>query len=134
MFVDAQGFISEAPVYDLSIANHIVRVSVSVKDTLLGSIRSDVSMGLYDETGTAVRLWTSSAMPEVFEGLAPGRYSLIIGGSTQQQKSFVVEDEAQVQMIEYKMWTSMDTAMCAGGIAAVCLLVVLVLGRRRRKI
>lgn len=134
IFVDDKGLIEENPVYDLNIANRIIRASVSVTDSLLGSIRSDVSMGLYDETGAVVRLWTSSAMPEVFEGLAPGRYALIVDGNTKQQQSIFVEDVSQVQTFEYKMWTGMDTALCAGFIAAGCLVVMLVLRRRHRKI
>lgn len=133
VFVDEKGLIDGQPIHDLSITNHIIRVSVSVRDSILGSIRSDVGMGLYDEAGEAVRLWTSSAMPEVFEGLAPGRYALIVDGNAKQQKTFVVEEAADVQTIEYKQWTGTDTLIIAGGIAALCLIVVIVLGIRRKK-
>ena len=131
--VSGRGLIEESPVYHLDVVNRIVRVSVSVKDTLLGSIRSDVSMGLYDENGNAVRLWTSSAMPEVFEGLVPGRYALIVDGNTQQQKTIFVEDTGDVQTFEYKMWTVADTALAAGCVAIVCAAFAFLLLRRKRK-
>lgn len=134
VFVDNKGLIEGNPVYELNVENRIVRVSVSVTDSILGSIRSDVSMGLYDEAGETVRLWTSSAMPEVFEGLEPGRYSLIVDGNTRQQKTIFVEDAAEVQSIEYKLWTTMDTVLVSGGVAFVVLLAVILLRLRRRKI
>lgn len=133
IFVDSKGLIEGNAVHELNVANRIVRVSVSVTDSILGSIRSDVSMGLYDENGEAVRLWTSTAMPEVFEGLAPGRYSLIVDGNTKQQKSIFVEDAAEVQAMEYKLWTTTDTMIAAGSAAAVVLLVLLLLRLRHRK-
>ena len=131
--VSAKGLIEEQSVYHLDVINRIVRASISVTDTLLGSVRSDVSMGLYDENGNAVRLWTSSAVAEVFEGLAPGRYALIVDGNTQQQQTIFVEDTGEVQSFEYTMWTTADTLMAAGGVAAVCAASAFLILRRKKK-
>lgn len=131
--VSDQGLIEGTPVWQLDVLNHIVRVHISIKDSILGSVRSDVSAGLYSENGEPVRLWTTSAMPETFTGLAPGRYSLVIDGNTKNQKTFFVEDVSDIQNIEYALWSSTDTAIGAAGVAAVCLLCVLALRRKNRK-
>ena len=72
-------------------------------------------------------------MPEVFEGLMPGRYALIVDGNTQQQKTIFVEDTGNVQTFEYKMWTVADTALAAGCVAIVCAAFAFLLLRRKRK-
>lgn len=131
--VSDQGMIESVPVWQLDVLNHVVRVRISVKDTLLRSIRSDVSAGLYDEHGNPVRLWTTSAMPETFTGLTPGRYSLVVGGNTKNQLTFFVEDTADIQDIEYALWTSMDTGIGAAGVIAAGLVCVLAFRRKGRK-
>lgn len=131
--VSDQGLIENVPAWQLDVLNHVVRVRISVKDTLLRSVRSDVSAGLYDENGDPVRLWTTSAMPETFTGLAPGRYSLVVGGNTKDQLTFLVEDVADVQEIEYALWTGADTGIGAAAVAAAGLVCVLVFRRKGRK-
>lgn len=131
--ISDQGLIEEMPVWQLDILNHVVRVRISIKDTLLGSVRSDVSAGLYDENGEPIRLWTTSAIPETFTGLTPGRYSLVVDGNTKNQLTFLVEDVADVQDIEYALWSGTDTGIGAAGVAAVCLLSVLVFRRKSKK-
>lgn len=131
--VSDQGLIENAPVWQLDILNHVIRVRISVKDTLLRSIRSDVGAGLYDDQGNPVRLWTTSAMPETFTGLAPGRYSLVVGGNTKNQMTFLVEDTSDIQEIEYALWTGADTGIGAACVAAAGLACLLVFRRKGRK-
>ena len=62
-----------------------------------------------------------------------GRYSLVIGGKTKNQLTFLVEDIAEVQDIEYALWTSTDTGIGAAGVIAAGLVCVLAFRRKGRK-
>ncbi|MBQ8555342.1 MAG: hypothetical protein IJ438_05640 [Clostridia bacterium] len=131
--VTERGHIDEQAVSSMDVNNYIVRVAFAAVDALMRSSFSDISMGLYDEAGSPVQLWTTSAMRQTLEGLAPGRYSLVVDGDMTQQKSVTVEDGAQLQVYEYALWSGTDTIIVVCAVAGLCLLIAIVVRVRKGK-
>lgn len=131
--VEDNGWIQEKIVANMDVTNHILRLSISAVDALLRSHQSDISMGLYDEDNTPIKLWTTSGMPQTLEGLAPGRYYLVLNGDTQERKMISVKDTVELQSFAYSLWSLTDTGIVIVVIGAACGLVACLVTRRKKK-
>lgn len=120
--VDSRGYIDGAAVADLTLSNSIVRVSVGVRGVLFRSLVSDQNIALYTADGTLVKVWNSSALEQLLEGLEPGEYHLVLNGRTKEAQTLIVENTAQMQSFYFTMWTTMDL-----GALTILLLVIVAL-------
>lgn len=131
--VEDNGWIQEKIVASMDVSNHILRLSISAVDALLRNSQSDISMGLYDEDNTPIKLWTTSGMPQTLEGLKPGRYYLVLNGDTQERKMISVKDTVELQNFAYSLWSMTDTGIVIAAIGAACGLVAWLIQLRKKK-
>lgn len=131
--VTENGWIEDKVVANMDVTNYILRLSISAVDALLRSNQSDVSMGLYDEDGAPIKLWTTSGMPQTLEGLKPGRYYLVLGGDTQDRRMISVKDTFELQDFAYNLWSFTDTGIVMAAVGAGVVLVIYLVNRRKKK-
>lgn len=131
--VQENGWIDSKIVAGMDVSNYVVRLSISAVDALLRSSQSDVSMGLYDEANEPVKLWTTSGMPQTIQGLAPGRYYLVLNGDTQERRMISVKDTWELQDFAYNLWSFTDTGIVIAVAGAVIVIVVYLVNRRKKK-
>ena len=122
IMVDSQGHVDGAPVADITLTNAIVRVSIGVQGVLFRSLVSDQNIALYTVDGTLMKVWNSSALEQLLEGLAPGEYHLVLNGRANEAQTLIVENTAQMQSFYFTMWTTADL-----GVLVILLLIVVVL-------
>lgn len=109
--VGADGRIDGSARKEMRTVNRMIRVSIGVRDALLGSEVSDLSLALYDEKGELMHLWSSSALSEELHGLRPGKYTLKANGN---DTAFTVEDTAKVQYILHSVWSMTGILLVSG--------------------
>lgn len=132
--VDKTGRIDGLETAELTVTNHIIRVSVSVRDLLLRQSISDISVGLYDEAGQQVSLWSSQASATVLTGLTPGTYRLVMTGTKQETKEITVTDTPDVQEYAFEIFTRTDIAIVIGfALLLVAAVLIAVRVRKHRK-
>lgn len=135
--VDARGMIDGQPTAEMRLSNAIVRIAIGVKGKLVGGLVSDESVALYDLDGNLVKIWTSSAIEQEIEGLAPGEYRVVFGGRTEQGMPIVVRQTAQMQQFYLQLWTKSDitTVLVLSAVGATLLgaVIYLVYMLRKRK-
>lgn len=117
--VDSQGYIDGAAVADITLTNAIVRVSIGVRGMLFRSLVSDQNLALYTPDGTIVKVWNSSALEQLLEGLTPGEYRLVLNGRSNEAQTLIVENTAAMQSFYFTVWTTADL-----GALVIALLVV----------
>ena len=117
--VDSQGYIDGAAVADITLTNAIVRVSIGVRGMLFRSLVSDQNLALYTPDGTIVKVWNSSALEQLLEGLTPGEYRLVLNGRSNEAQTLLVENTAAMQSFYFTVWTTADL-----GALVIALLVV----------
>lgn len=116
------------------LVNRMMRVNISIRDMLLRTLVSDNNVTLYTESGEVVKTWTSTGLPEMLTGMAPGKYKLAVTGIGGTEKLIEIRDEATIQNIECGIWTNMSfMALAAAGISLVIVIVVVVFLISRRK-
>lgn len=134
--VDSRGYIDGSAVAELTLTNEIVRVAIGVRGMLLGALVSDENMSLYTADGELIRIWNSTAVEQVFEGLAPGEYKVAVNGRLESAKRIVVRQTAEMQTFYCREWTTVDVGVvCIAAAAAALALAVIVylIVRKRRK-
>lgn len=107
--VDNNGFIDDKVIYDIEIDNVITRLSFGVCDFLLRGQISDVNMALYDSTDNVVKVWDSTGLEQIIEGLDEGNYILVMSGKKSKGQKLTVEQVADMQIHTYYLWTTTDT-------------------------
>ncbi len=117
--VDEYGWIGEEERALVTVDNYMIRVSVSATGVILKSNISDISMGLYDENGTQISLWSSQANATTLTALKPGQYRLVLNGSTPETKLIAVNDTPEFQYYSFKIWTRTDIAIVAGAVLLI---------------
>lgn len=135
--VDATGRIEEESETTLELFNHMIRVAIGLTDEFSDIQVSDVSLSLYDRSGTLVRTWTTSGAPMSFENLEPGNYYVIRENDPATRTDIQVMDVAEIQHINLQT-SYLLRYLIIGGIAALVLIIVvvvliLVLRKRRKK-
>lgn len=107
--VDKNGFIDDKFIYDIEIENVITRLSFGVCDFLLRGQISDVNMALYDSSDNVVKVWDSTGLEQIIEGLDEGNYILVMSGKKSKGQKLTVEQVADMQIHTYYLWTTTDT-------------------------
>lgn len=131
--VDSQGYIDGAAVADLTLTNSIVRVSVGVRGMLFHSLVSDQNIALYTADGTLIKVWNSSALEQLLEGLTPGEYHLVLNGRQKEAQTFIVENTADMQSFYFSVWTTTDLSVLIILLLVVVALLAAVIILIRRK-
>ncbi|MGN0777511.1 MAG: collagen binding domain-containing protein [Aristaeellaceae bacterium] len=135
--VDSKGLIDGEPTAEIHLSNSIVRVAIGVRGKLVSGLVSDESVALYDSEGNLLKIWTSSALEQVLEGLAPGEYRVVFNGRTENGQPIIVRQTEELQSFYLPIWTKGDiTAVLVMAVAAaglIGLLVVLLVMRSRKK-
>lgn len=132
--VDADGYINGQVETELSIDNRIIRISVGVADRLFKNQISDMSVVLMDADNTVIERWNTSGIEKTITGLAPGTYSVVIGGNSDAAHEIVVENKAELQNFTFSMVTVFDIGLVFSLIALVILVIIMSVyfNRRRR--
>ncbi|MCI6374847.1 MAG: hypothetical protein MR821_06095, partial [Clostridiales bacterium] len=135
IMVDSQGYIDGAAVADLTLTNSIVRVSVGVRGMLFRSLVSDQNIALYTADGTLIKVWNSSALEQLLEGLTPGEYHLVLNGRQKEAQTFIVENTADMQSFYFSVWTTTDLgALIILLLVVVALLAAVIILIRRKQL
>ena len=129
--VSANGLIDNKPSAQLDLTNRLIRVTVSLKDALLGSQINDVNLALYDSSEELVHTWTTTGVPVTFTDLPVGNYTVVRDGDKNRKYLITVEDTAQPQSLEVSLFTWRSAAVAAIAVLVAALLVAgsLVVGR-----
>lgn len=114
--------------------NYVPRVCMDVQDRLFGKPLSDVSLALYNSEDQAIRTWTASGAPQMFEDLPAGSYYVLVDGDENRRYEFEFNEDDTLQEFTIIMWTLQDTAAAAAG-GGILILVMIAAGTilRRRK-
>lgn len=128
--VGADGRIDGSARKEMKITNRMIRVAVGIRDALLGSEVSDLSLALYDDQGELKHLWFSSALSEELHGLEPGKYTLKANG---KDTIVTVEDTAKVQYIQLSVWSTAGILLVSGAALLLAAGAVLTVNRLRKR-
>lgn len=133
--VDSRGYIDGQAETALKLTNEIVRVGIGIRGRLFGGLVSDVNVALYTSDDELLRIWSSSAIEQIFEGLAPGEYKVVVNGNLEGAQRIAVRQTAEMQTYYCVQWTTNDIgALCiAAAIAAGLIALAALLIRRRRR-
>ncbi|MGN1370250.1 MAG: collagen binding domain-containing protein [Aristaeellaceae bacterium] len=135
--VDSRGLIDGEPTAEMRLTNSIVRVAIGVRGKLVSGLVSDESVALYDSEGNLLKIWTSSALEQELEGLAPGEYRLVFNGSVENGRPIIVRQTHEMQHFYLQIWTRSDITMVliasTVAVGLVALAIVLLVMRRKRK-
>ncbi len=107
--VDKEGFIDSSVTYEIDIENLCTRLSFGVCDFLLRGQISDVNMALYDSNDNALKVWNSTGLEQLIEGLDEGEYLLVMSGRKDKGRKIMVEKISDIQIHTYYLWTTTDT-------------------------
>lgn len=133
--VDKYGFIDDKVISDIEIDNVITRLSFGVCDFLLRGQISDVNMALYDSTDTVIKVWDSTGLEQIIEGLDEGNYILVMSGKKDKGQKLTVEQIADMQIHTYYLWTTTDTiiVIVLGGIFMAFIIFLIKYIRKRKE-
>ncbi len=118
--VNGDGLIDGQQTTTLEVKNRIIRVSIGVQDMLFRGQVSDVNVVLQNAQGAVLQVWNSTGLAQTVEGLAPGEYIVLLGGSDDQTYTIEVSDKTDLQQFQFSVWTTADI----GAILAVALLLI----------
>lgn len=133
--VDKYGFIDDKVISDIEIDNVITRLSFGVCDFLLRGQISDVNMALYDSADTVIKVWDSTGLEQIIEGLDEGNYILVMSGKKDKGQKLTVEQIADMQIHTYYLWTTTDTiiVIVLGGIFMAFIIFLIKYIRKRKE-
>lgn len=131
--VDSKGYIDGAPVADITVSNAIVRVSIGVRSVLFSGLVSDQNIALCTADGVPFKVWNSSGLEQLIEGLTPGEYRVVLNGHQEEAHTLIVENTPQMQSFYFTMWTTADLGVLVILLLVVCVLLALVVVLIRRK-
>lgn len=132
--VGANGRIGTQTAEELELTNRLIRVTISLKDALLGSQIGDVNLALYDDKNELVRTWTTSGVPVTMNDLHEGGYRVVKDGDKSKSYLLYVENTAEPQELVVSLFTWRSAVVLALGIAGIIflLVVIIVFGRSIR--
>lgn len=134
--VDGRGYINGSAEATISLTNEIVRVAIGIKGRLLSGLQSDVNVALYTADDELVKVWSSTALEQSFEGLAPGEYKIAINGKLESAMRIQVRQTEEMQHFYCQVWTTGDIGILCGAAAlgaGVIVLIIFLIRKKRKK-
>lgn len=133
--VNGDGLIDGKETEEIKVTNRIIRISVGIKDKLFRGQVSDVNIAIHDAEDNTVKVWDSTGLEQIIEGLTPGEYMVIINGNKDQAQKIRVEDKTELQAFSFEQWTVADIGAIIGvSFVVIGMIVILVIvGKRRRQ-
>ena len=116
-------------------ANRMIRVNIGITDEFSDVQVPNISLALYDSTGTLIRTWTTSGTPMSFTDLSPGSYYVIKGGDPNDRQDIQIRDTAEIQAITlYTTYVMHYVIMgAAAALGLIVIIFIFVMIRRIRK-
>lgn len=115
--VDENGKIENQGVYNLDLFNRMIRIRVAATEGIFGWNFTKLQMSIRDEKGNVIQEWIGDSKGTEIEGITPGRYLLSLEGNNSlvinsKSKWITIEDKAEVQNINYRIWTPWNILEC----------------------
>ncbi len=122
----------------LNLTNRMIRVTIGMKDAILGSQITDVNLALYESGGELVRTWTTSGVAVTMNDLHPGEYYVIKDGDQTRKYLLSVKNTAELQSLDVSLLTWRSGVVIALGVlgvifTAVVLTVLIRSAKKRRR-
>ena len=135
MSVSREGTIEGSAKSELLLTNWILRASIGVTDSILGSQISDMNLALYDDKDRLVRSWTSSGNAMEINNIEKGSYYIVVNGDKEKKYEMKIENTKEIQKLSISKFTMMDAFILAAAAlsAAFILLITVVVIRKIRK-
>ena len=136
--VDKDGRIDGNAVSEINMTAYIIRLSATASDMLFGNDITSTKIRLYDANDALVEEWEGTGTSHEIEDLAPGTYTLEVGGRKSSRAVVEVKDTGGLQTVSTKYWTLWDTIAVIGALVLLSLIVTLIIkivhriGRKRR--
>jgi len=134
--VDSDGLVEEKIFPVIEDTAYTISLTVETKDKLFGRTTKGIDLQLLDEDLNIVDEWTVNDSKHVSTGLKPGKYFVQRAGSLGSRVSAYLEDKADIQTVEMRIWDTIDLfALLMGvGFVVIAALIVLFLMNRRKKV
>ncbi len=130
--VDKNGRIENQNNYLLTITNKILRMNVNLYDRLFKFRLSNYMITFKDSTGRIVASWDSSETGYQVSGISPGNYTLDVSGINGEQINITIEDKAELQTHNIKIFTILDmVVVILAGCIVIAVIIILIKFRKR---
>ena len=132
--VDESGRINGEPRYIAEQKAYMTRLSVAVKDVLLGYNLSGENVTVFDSDGEVVAQTDTGGSAEIITGLEPGEYTVQSGEAKHTKVTVHLEDKAKPTNANVLIWTYVDFALIfiAVLLLAAAIVVTIVIVKRKR--
>ena len=133
--VDRNGLINDKAIATYDETAYAITLTVEAKDIIFGRTAKGVDLQLLDENESVIDEWTTNDSTYIRSGLKAGRYYVQRFGDEGSRTSVLVEDKAELQSVQVRVWDTVDLfalLMAAGAVVILGLIIGFILNRKKK--
>jgi hypothetical protein len=132
--VDGKGRISGKSTFSVDESAYIIRLKISVKDSLLDYYLNGESVTLYDSNNNVVANWDCDGSAKIIDNINIGTYKISVNNNS-KNTVVSVKDGSEINEAVINIWTLTDTLLVVAGALTVLVIlgIIILISRKRRK-
>ena len=132
--VDGSGLINKKASYVYTDTAYTLSLSVGINDLVFGRSSTGIDLVLSDKNGNIIDEWTSGDDEHIVSGLEKGVYYVRRLGENDNLASVNLEDTAELQDVNVRIWDTVDlfAVLIGSGVIILAVIAVGMLIRRKR--
>ena len=80
-----------------------------------------------------MKMWNSTAVEQVVEGLSPGEYRIVLNGQMARARNITIQNTSEMQSFYLSVWTTTDIGVLVFIVLVLILVLLTVFYLLRRK-